>query len=820
MVALAGAVRASDPPSGAAILQQLRGFQELGSVLHVAAHPDDENTQLITYLARGRQVRTAYLSVTRGDGGQNVLGPEFGEELGLIRTYELLAARRLDGGQQFFTRAIDFGYSKDAGETLRIWGEQAVLSDVVRVIRSFQPDVIVTRFSPQATRTHGHHTASAVLALEAFKRSGDPQAFPEQLKELAPWQPKRILMNGGGGGGRSVGGVQMPVDGIDPLLNQSFSEIAGQSRAMHKSQGFGNFAGGGRGGRGGGRSDSFQLLAGEPATADIFDGVDTTWNRIPGGGQIGPLADEVIAKFDAQNPAASLPALLELRKRVAELPDGRVVGEKRRQLDQILAGCLGLTFETTISHAEVTPGENVAFQHSATVRSDVPVRWLGVRYGKRPAAEGGPIDLKPNQTAVRETKQIIPADTPLSQPYWLREPPEVGIYRVQDESLIGQPVNGPAFAVEQVFEVGGQRLVLADEAVEAGASPSQQRVPRPLDVIAPVALSFDFDVKLFVPGNAREVPIEVAATRAAVSGTLLLVAPSDWQVSPESRTFSLSSAGKSAKLAFTVTPPSHAASADLLAQADVNGVTFDNRRIEIRYNHIPPLLLQPAARLKAVAFDLAIRGQNVGYLAGAGDSIAECLIEMGYTVKKLSANDLTADGLRGLDAVVVGVRAFNVRGDLTPHLPALFAFAEAGGNVIVQYNRPNGLVTNQLAPYNLRISGDRVTDEQSPIKFLAPEHPALNVPNRITRADFDGWLQERGIYFPTQWDDHFTPILACNDPGEAPLSGGILIAKHGRGNFVYTSLVWFRELPAGVPGAYRLFANLVSLEKNEPAGGK
>jgi LmbE family N-acetylglucosaminyl deacetylase len=816
---------AGDSPSGLAILQQLRGFQQLGSVLHIAAHPDDENTQLITYLARGRHVRTAYLSITRGDGGQNVLGPEFGDELGLIRTEELLSARRLDGGQQFFTRAIDFGFSKDYRETLRIWDEQAVLSDVVRVIRTFQPDVIITRFSPEASRTHGHHTASAVLSVEAFKLAGDPAAFPEQLKDLTPWQPKRLLMNSGGFGrggpaggtqGNAPGGgaenstaVRMDISGTDPVLNESFADIAAQSRAMHKTQGFGNFGGGGRGGA---RVESFQLLAGEPAKNDIFDGVDTTWNRIHGGNEIGKLIDGIIAKFNPADPAASVPDLLELRSKVNAQPASRLVDEKRRQLDRILQACLGLTVETTVDHAEVVPGETIVLRHTATMRSDAPVHWLGVRYPNISKSTDESMELHSNQPAERKITQMIPTNTPLTQPYWLQEPPGIGLYHVSDASLIGRPENPPVFPIEQIFEVGEQKLVVADEPVEIIGESGKQKMRR-LEVVAPVALSFDCDVQNFIPAAARPVQVQVTAMRGNLSGKLKLDAPSDWKVSPESQTFELLKIGESAKLSFTVTPPAQATSTEIIAQAEINGATFDNRRVEIHYDHIPPLLLQPVARLKAVALDLAIRGHTVGYLPGAGDSVAECLAQMGYMVKQLAAADLTEDGLRGLDAVVIGIRAFNVRTDLAPHLPALFAYCESGGNVIVQYNRPDGIKADKLAPYDLRISSERVTDEQSPVTFLAPDHPALNTPNKITQADFDGWVQERGIYFPNQWDEHFTPLIACNDPGEAPLKGGILVAKHGRGYFVYTSLDWFRELPAGVPGAYRLFANLISLGK-------
>lgn len=801
-VALLGAppVSQSEPVSGPAILQELRAFREMGSVLYVAAHPDDENTQLIAYLARGRNYRTAYLSLTRGDGGQNVLGPEFGSELGAIRTQELLAARRIDGGQQFFTRAIDFGFSKDYRETLRIWDRQQVLADIVRVIRMFRPDVIITRFSTKPGGTHGHHTASAVLALEAFKLAGDTNAFPDQLGQLRPWQPKRILVNGRGEG---AGSLEMDAGGTDPVTGESFADIAGRSRAMHKTQGFGNF----RAGRGGPRPEYFQLLAGEPASKDILDGVDTTWGRIPGGEEIGKLVDEAITGFNSEEPAATVPAALKMRSLLAQLPVDPVVEAKRKQLDLILQNCLGLEVATSIPQAEVVPGEALNLHHRASVRSSVPVLWVAVRYPSINRALTEPIALRPDQPASRDSTQTLPAGTPLSQPYWLRQEPATGMFRVSDTSLIGRPENPPVFPVEQVFEIGGQTLTLTDE-------PLQVETHRRLDAIPPVALKFDSEVKLFAPGSSRPVEVQVTALRANSIGTLRLNAPADWKIVPASQSFRLAEVGNQEGLTFTVTAPPQSVTAGIGASAQIGGVTYRTQRIEIAYKHIPVQLLQPPARLKALSLDLAIRGKQIGYVPGAGDNVAEGLEQMGYTVTKLTGADLTTNRLSDFDAVVIGIRAFNVRTDLVSQLPALFAFAHDGGNVIVQYNRPGGdLKTEQLAPYSLKLSQERVTDEDAPVTFLAPDDAALNSPNKITSADFQGWVQERGVYFPSQWDEHFTPILACNDPGESSKTGSLLIAHYGKGYFVYTGLAFFRQLPAGVPGAYRLFANLVSLGK-------
>jgi LmbE family N-acetylglucosaminyl deacetylase len=806
-------ITVSQAVPAAEILQQLRSFREMGSVLLIAAHPDDENTELIAYLARGRNYRTAYLSLTRGDGGQNLLGPEFGNDLGVIRTQELLAARRIDGSQQFFSRAVDFGFSKDYRETLRIWDRQQVLSDMVRIIRQFRPDVLITRFSPVPGRTHGHHTASTVLALEAFKLAGDPRAFPEQ--QLPPWQPQRILWDESIYQHEDIDGTQqvrIGISGIDPVSGESFADLAGRSRSMHKTQGFGNFTVSGN--RSGPRFETFQLLDGAPMKNDILDGVDTTWSRVSGGAEIGKLADEIIAQFDSQNPEASVPELLKLREQLAALPaDDAVVVEKRGQLDGILQACLGLEVQTTISPAEVVPGEKMRLHHSVVVHSGIPVRWVAVRYPEDKDQIDQKIDLLTNQSRSLDSTQTLPADTPLSQPYWLRQEGTPGLFRVDDPTLIGRPENPPAFPIEQVFEIGGQTLVVPDQAVQVTTDSAHHEIRRRMEVIPPVSLDFISEIALLAPGTSHPVEVEVVASRADSSGLLRLGAPDGWKVSPAEQSFHLATVGERAKFAFTLTAPSQSATAKIIADAEIKGVHYHNQRVEINYPHIPPLLLQPPASLKAVSLELATRGHTVGYLPGAGDGVAENLKQMGYSVQMLDDTNLTPELLRGLDAVVMGVRAFNVRNNIATELPVLFAYVENGGTMISQYNRPDGLKTKWPAPFELHLSGDRVTDENAAATFLAPDHPVLNTPNKITSTDFDGWVQERGIYFPNQWDEHFTPILAFNDPGEAPLKGGLLVAPDGKGYFVYTGLVFFRQLPAGVPGAFRLFANLISLGK-------
>ena len=804
---------ASEPPSASAILQELRSFRECGSVLYVAAHPDDENTQFIAYLSKGRGVRTAYLSLTRGEGGQNLIGPEIGDPLGVIRTQELLAARRVDGGQQFFTRARDFGFSKDYEQTLAKWDRREVLSDVVRVFREFQPDVIVTRFSPVGGGTHGHHTASTVLALEAFKTANDPKEFPEQITRdgLPPWQPKRIFWNSFRGAGDAKP-LRLDIGGYLPLLGESLGEISALSRSNHRSQGYGSV------GSRGSRPDDFLPLDDQPVGKDLFDGIDTTWSRYAGGAAITPLIDDLIARFNSLQPDASLPALLALHKEVTGLPTDPQLIFKISQLDRIIRDCLGLHVETTVAQYEATPGETLHFHQVAINRSGYPVEWLGATNQGAPFGEQPPVTLPHDQPIARETDMIVPTEFPLTQPYWLREEATPGMYRVDNPRLIGQPENSPVLNLTQSFTVGSETIRLADAPTQISADPAKGETHRKLDIVPPVVLQLARDVELFTPGSQHPVEVEIRASRADQNGTTTLAAPNGWQITPAAQEFHLVAVGDHARFSFMVTAPAQAATDSITAEATIDAKIYRNSRQEIRYDHIPLELLQPVARFKAVCLDLAIRGQKVGYLPGAGDRTAESLAAMGYNVTTLTGADLTPDRLRAFDAVVLGVRAFNVRPDLVPGLTALFTYAESGGTVVEQYNTPNDLKTTRLAPFDLELSRDlphhRVTNEKAPVTFLAPHSPVLTTPNQITPADFDGWVQERGLNFASTWDhDHYAAVLACSDPGEAPLNSGLLVANYGKGHFVYTGLSFFRQLPAGVPGAYRLFANLVSLGK-------
>jgi hypothetical protein len=547
-----------------------------------------------------------------------------------------------------------------------------------------------------------------------------------------------------------------------------------------------------------------------------MDGIDTTWARVPGGAEIGSMVEKAIADFKKDDPGASVPALLAIRAKLATIASDPVVDDKRSQLDRILRACLGLKVETNAMQPEVVPGEKVSLRHNVSVQAAIPVRWTRTRARGLENAPSA-VDLASGKSKVGESSLTVPKDLPMTQPYWLREEGSSGIFRVDDPKLIGTPENAPALPLEYVFEIGGQTLIVNDEPIYLEQAAGKERRRR-LDIIPPVWLKFASDVSLFRPGASRSVIVEIHAMRVGQSGSVRFETPAGWKLNPSEKMFSLSKSGDKATFSVNITAPDRPSSDRVTASVWIDGQRFSNQRIAIDYAHLPFMLLQPTARARVVSADYAIRGKNVGYLPGAGDSVADALGELGYAVTKLTGADLVPEKLAGLDAVVIGVRAFNERKDLAAGITNLFAFAENGGVVIVQYNRPNGLKTQTLGPYPLSIQGPapqlRVTDERAPVEFLAPESDVLNKPNRIGPADFDGWFQERGSYFPSSWDkEHYQTILAMSDPGEEPLKSAILVAKHGKGFYVYTGVTFFRQLPAGVSGAYRLFANLVSLGK-------
>jgi LmbE family N-acetylglucosaminyl deacetylase len=822
ILAVAGtAISADAPPvlssqqtNASEIQLALQKLNVLGRVLYIAAHPDDENTNLMALWANGSLYDAAYLSVTRGDGGQDLLGPELGERLGVIRTEELLDARRIDHARQFFTRAIDFGFSKTADETLRIWNRDKILADVVWVIRNFRPDVIVTRFSPEDQKTHGHHTASAILAQEAFSAAADPHRFPEQLALVKPWQATRLVWNTSPFffTNRNLpfdptGLTVLEAGGYNPLLGKAYTEIAAASLSMHKSQGVGSPP------RRGARKEYFKLLQGQPMTSSLVDGVDTSWSRVANSESVAAQIHQIISKFNPADPAASVPELLKLRQAMSAFQDDSWIAEKKADLDKIITACLGLHVEASTETEAFVPGQNAPIKLEAINRSNIPVTLQEVRFPNTGDSNKVDAALPSNELVAKDLSCRIPDDAPYSQPYWLRKPPALGTFTVDDQKLIGLPENPPPVPVEIVLQVDGQELRYLVETKYRTVDPVAGEIRGPIVISPPAFVNVANNVFVFPTNEPKSVSVRVTAATGAVKGELKLAAPQGWEVSPASIPIDLKAANAEMATTFHVKPPNQSAEGTLRAIASIDGRDYSFERVRISYPHIGVQTLMPPAEAKLVRADIKKKGERIGYIPGAGDDVPESLRQIGYSVKMLSEPEITAKNLAQFSAVVLGIRAYNTQDQISNWLPELFAYVKNGGVAIAQYNTLADLKTNQLGPYPLEISRDRVTDENAQVRVLAPTNALMNLPNKITPKDFDGWVQERGLYFPNKWDAAWTPILSCNDPNEKPLDGGLLAAKSGNGFFVYTSYSWFRQLPAGVPGAYRLFANMLSLGK-------
>ena len=813
-------LRAGEPPppefprpmNAAEIQLALQKLNVLGRVLYIAAHPDDENTNLIALWANGSLYQTAYLSVTRGDGGQNLIGPELGERLGVIRTHELLAARRLDRGQQFFTRAVDFGFSKSAAETLRIWDRDKILADIVWTIRRFRPDVIVTRFSPDDDKTHGHHTASALLAREAFQAAADPKRFPEQLASVEVWKPTRIVWNTSPFFFQSrnlpfdpAGLTTLEAGGFSPLLGKAFTEIAAASLSMHKSQGVGRSPGRGA------RKEYFKLLDGAPMTESLFDGIDTTWGRVPKSEAIAEKVKQLLATFNPADPAASVPKLLELRKELSTVDKKDWLIAKTGEIDSLIAACVGLHIESSTTAATISAGQTLPIKLEAINRSNVPVQLVAARTPISGQDLRLDVPLPQDQFVAKDLTPALPNDVTYTQPYWLRKPPAPGTFTVDDQKLIGLAENPPPFPVEVIVRVGEQDLRYSVDTKYRSVDPVMGEVRQNLVLAPPVFANLQNSVFVFGDEKPKTVQVRVTASSGAVRGDLQLEAPKGWRIEPASVPVELKAADAESFATFTIHPPPNPGEGTLRAIVKVDGREYSFARERISYQHIGVHTLMGPSEAKIVRADIKKKGELIGYIPGAGDDIPQSLQQIGYNVKALDGSEITAENLKRFDAVVLGIRAYNTQDRIAAWQAELLAYVKAGGVVVAQYTTTADLKTKEIGPFPFEISRDRVTDETAEIRILAPDHPLLNSPNRISADDFKGWVQERGLYFPNKWDANWTALLSCNDPGEKPLDGGLLIAKSGRGYFVYTGYAFFRQLPAGVPGAYRLFANMVSL---------
>lgn len=801
--------------TSAQLFEMLQKAQVLGSVLYVAAHPDDENTRMISYLANKENYETTYLSLTRGDGGQNLIGSEIQELLGVIRTQELLAARRIDGGKQMFSRANDFGYSKNPTETLKVWNEDEVLADVVWAIRKIQPDVIINRFSNDPnSRTHGHHTSSAILSTRAFDLSNDPSQYPEQLQYVDTWQANRLMWNTSWWFYRSRENfakvdkskmVAVDVGVYYPLKGKSNTEIAAESRSQHQCQGMGSTSSRGQ------SIEYLEFLKGHQPTEDLFSGINTTWSRVPGGAMIGEKLSQIENNFNHVNPSASVPALAEVYAAIQQLPDGKWKSLKSKEVKDLLVGCMGLFAEAITTDYSTVAGGSVGLNIEMINRSEVPVELKGIEI---PSID---FDTTLSSTLAWESpfkwsKNVhFDTESASTNAYWLNDQWELGMYTVEDQEKRGLPETPQMHEVHFELELEGRSFEITRPFVYKKTDRVVGEFYRPFEIIAPVSVELDNKVEIMVDESPRTISVSVKAGKDNCQGALSLDIPEGWEVSPQSIPFELSIKGEKAFYEFELIPPSGDSEGRIVPIAKVDGTDYSRSEVIIEYGHIPTQTIYRPASAKVVKLDLKKYGHNIGYIMGSGDAIPASLEQIGYNVRLLDESYIQSNDLSVYDAIIVGIRAYNTNDWMKYQQAKLLKYVEEGGTMIVQYNTSRGLVTSDLGPYPMKLSRDRVSVEEAPVKILAPDHAVMNEPNPITLADFDGWIQERGLYFPNEWDDRYTPILSSNDPGEPARDGGLLVAAYGQGHYVYSGYSWFRELPAGVPGAYKIFANLVSL---------
>jgi LmbE family N-acetylglucosaminyl deacetylase len=802
------------------IYEAVQKLNFLGTVLYVAAHPDDENTRLISYMSNHIKARTGYLSITRGDGGQNLIGSEIRELLGVIRTQELLAARRLDGGEQLFTRANDFGYSKHPNETLKIWDKDKVLSDVVWAIRKFKPDVIINRFDHRTPgRTHGHHTSSAMLSLEAFDLSNKKSAYAEQIELAGLWQPKRLFYNtswwfyGSQENFEKADKSNMMSFDIGvyyPQKGVSNNELASLASSQHLSQGFGRLS------QRGSQKEYIEFLKGDlpEDKANIFSGIDTTWNRVKGGQAIGNILSEVENNFDFRDPSVSIPELIEAYKLIQNLEDEHWKTIKTKEIKSIIEACAGLYLEVSANTSSVSNG-SVILNIEALNRSNPSIELVSYTISSQSNS------FNKNTILLTNVKQNIKDTITLSNnlkntaPYWLESKGTLGMYKVDEQNLIGLPETPRGLFLDFNLNINNTPITITKDVVYRYSKLDKGELYRPFEIVPEVSAKITEKVIIFENDKQKEISVTIKAGRDKLEGFVSMDYPKDWNVYPEQQKIAITTKGEEQTLVFTVIPPKFQSEGYLKPKVNINGKIYSKELIEINYSHIPFQTVLLPSESKIVRLDIQKKGENIGYIEGAGDVVPESLQQIGYNVIKIKPEDITAESLARFDAVVVGVRAYKAKPQLKFKQKYLLNFVENGGNLIVQYNktvRRGG--ANPQAPFNLKVSSDRVTEESAEVRFLAKDHSILNFPNKITTKDFEGWTQERGLYFPDEWGSEFTPLLSMNDKGETPKEGSLLVAKYGKGYYIYTGLSFFREFPAGVSGAYRLFANMLSVGKD------
>ena len=809
-----------EKPTSSQLYHQLQNLNFLGSVMYIAAHPDDENTRLISYLSNDIHARTAYLSLTRGDGGQNLVGSEIRELLGVVRTQELIAARKKDGGEQFFTRANDFGYSKHPDETLEIWNKSEILSDVVLNIRRFKPDLIINRFNHRNPgSTHGHHTSSAMLSFEAFDLVGEANEYPNSAKQYGVWQPKRLLFNTSWWFYGSKENFEkankknlltVETGNYYTTLGLSNGEIAATSRSMHKSQGFGNTGVRGK------QTEYLEFLKGDfpQNKLKLFDGINTTWSRIEGGDKIGDILYSLEDNFNFKNPSTMIPKLLNAYELLLKLPESHWKVVKLKELKALIANCAGLYLEVVSNQQNIVPNGDVTFTVEAINRSNtqITIKRISSPLVIFPASLKE-YTLEMNEKYNLESTVGTFSGKDYSSPYWLNEKGTMGMYHVNDKSILGYPEKSMKFPVKFHLSINDVDINFERNIVYKFNDPVDGEVYQPFTIVPVATCSIKEKVIIFSDQKTKKIPVHIRAGKDNIEGIITLNSPEDWVIKPQSHPFSVEKKGDQSIVYFEVSPPKEISEGQLNPIIQIGEKTYDKELHMLDYKYIPLQQVLMKSESKVVHLILQKKGENIGYIEGAGDAVPESLEQIGYQVTRIKPAEITYDKLVKFDAIVMGIRAYNTVPELEFKQVELNRYIENGGNLILQYNTSHRLITKDIAPFQIELSRDRVTDEFSEVSFLAPQHPILNFPNKISVNDFENWVQERGLYFPNKWAKEFTPLLGMNDKNNKLTKGALLVAPYGKGYYIYTGISFFRELPAGVPGAYRLFANMLSIGK-------
>ncbi|MBW3521166.1 PIG-L family deacetylase [Chryseobacterium sp. NKUCC03_KSP] len=810
------------PSRSSEIYRELKTLKQLPKVLYLAAHPDDENTGLLSWLINDQNVETGYLSLTRGDGGQNLLGTEQGAALGLIRTHELLEARKLDGAQQFFTRAIDFGFSKNTTDTFKQWDENSIIADVVWVIRKFRPDVIICRFPPTAAAGHGQHAASAVVAEKAFKLAGDKKAFPDQLKYVNVWQPKRVLWNTfrfGAVNTTAEDQLKITVGQYDAQLGMGYGELAGLSRSLHKSQGAGTQSVAGI------KTEYFSHVAGESAKTTLFDGVTKTWTS-QGNADIDQSLDKIISTFNFNEPDQSLPALLALRKKIVMLKDSDLKKDKIKSLDNIILSCAGFMGEVVTDQAEAVAGEDHNFRLNLISRATDPVVLENVKWLSQ--SENFNRKLSKDSLITIQHDIQIPADAVLTEPYWLAKPAkDAATFSVPNDTLVGLPEAGSPLYVLLDLKIGSEKFQVKLPLSFKKLDPVRGDVVEALRIVPALELKFTQPLYLVKENEDLHLSLnfKINSNKQFNNGKVNLLYNGERLGGGDLKSIN----GKDLTLDYVISKTKLASIKSNQLQLDANfiadGITYNKKQVLIQYPHLPSLQYFTPATVAVMKGDIQAKVKKVGYVQGAGDFIPEFLRIAGIQVDVLKDEDFygnidesgeksNQNKLSQYDAIVLGVRANNTEKKLGRWMPFLWYYVKTGGNLVMQYNTNQDTTVDQLGMYNFNIANKRVTEENAEVKFLNPNHKLLSFPNKITANDFNGWVQERGAYFSDKWDAAYEPLFEMRDTNEASLQGSTLYAKYGKGNFIYTPLAFFRQLPAGNVGAARLFLNFLSAQKN------